>query len=124
MRACAIGLLCAVLGALLRQNQNVFVPLLGIAAVGAVLILGVRASQELTGFIRELAEDSGMSASVPGIVLKTAAISLAATITAQVCRDAGQGAAAAGVELAGYVGALYTALPLMRSAADLIRELL
>ena len=58
------------------------------------------------------------------IVLKTVAIAVIAGISANLCRDAGQSAAAAGVELAAAVGALYVSLPLFRSMIAMIGQLL
>ena len=57
-------------------------------------------------------------------VLKTAAISILTKVTGEVCRAAGEGGAAAFVEVAGTILALAVALPLAEGVLTMMAELL
>ena len=124
MRASALCVIGAVFALVLKKQSPELVPLLALAAVGAVIYMAARPAEEIRTFAGELAELAGMSPTVLAIVLKTVAIAVIAGISANLCRDAGQSAAAAGVELAAAVGALYVSLPLFRSMIAMIGQLL
>jgi len=92
---------------------------------GFAILLG--ALDELTGLVetvRSMAETYGISASYLGVLLKIIGIAYIAHFGVQLCRDAGEGASAAKVELAGRVLILSAALPsavsLLSAAAELI----
>lgn len=58
------------------------------------------------------------------IVLKILAIAYITDLTAQLCKDAGEGAIASKVELGGKVVIFYAAMPIMNAILDLIKTLL
>ena len=58
------------------------------------------------------------------IVLKVLAIAYITDLTAQLCKDAGEGAIASKVELGGKVVIFYAAMPIMNAILDLIKTLL
>ena len=57
-------------------------------------------------------------------LLKTVAISLISRIGGALCRDAGEGAMAGLVEMAGAFAAILVSLPLFRAAWQMLEELL
>ena len=58
------------------------------------------------------------------IVLKILAIAYITDLTAQLCKDAGEGTIASKVELGGKVVIFYAAMPIMNAILDLIKTLL
>ena len=67
---------------------------------------------------------SGLSQSILMPLLKCVFIGIITRISADMCKDGGQGAVSGAVEMAGAVGALYAALPLVSTLLDMLGELL
>ena len=80
--------------------------------------------QEAIRFLSSMAERTGLGAGSIGILLKVMGIAYLTEFSAQLCKDAGYGAIAMKVELAGKLMILVTALPVFQSLADLILSLL
>lgn len=120
----------AVLGVTLALTVRSFRPelalLIGVATGIAVLLSVVG---ELTGVIdalRAAARQYGVDEGYLSVLLKIIGIAYLAQFGVQICRDAGESAAAAKVELAGRVLVLAAALPaavaMLASAAELLRR--
>jgi len=67
---------------------------------------------------------TGLAAGTVSVVLKATGIGLVAHLAGDLCRDAGQTAAAGAVELVGTAGIFYVAIPLMQTVLDMITEFL
>jgi hypothetical protein len=78
MRASALCVIGAVFALVLKKQSPELVPLLALAAVGAVIYMAARTAEEIRTFAGELAELAGMSPTVLAIVLKTVAIAVIA----------------------------------------------
>ncbi|MDR0862039.1 MAG: stage III sporulation AC/AD family protein [Oscillospiraceae bacterium] len=93
----------------------------------ALAILAVMLCLDILAAILEFLRNTARAANIPDAsldaVLKTVGISIVAKLTADICKEAGQAAAASGVELAGAVAAVYVALPLLQTALDMIESL-
>ena len=70
-----------------------------------------------------LRDQTGLSPAVISPVMKCVGIGVVTRLTTDLCRDAGQSAAASAVELCGTACAMVTALPLIRSLMQLVTEL-
>lgn len=105
-----------------RSNAEMAVPVSVAVCAGAVVLSAglLRPVMELLGSAREM---SGLSDALFYPVIKSVGIGICTRISADLCRDSGQGAMAGCVELAGAVCALYTALPLMETLLDMLEEL-
>lgn len=121
LKAGAAAVLTAVVGLLLKKHNPEAALLLGaVTAVGLICAaLGM-----LNGFgeLRRLARqmigrDSELFLSP---VLKCLAISIVTKLSAEICRDASQNAAAAAVELMGSVCSLSVVMPLLLSVLQTI----
>ena len=75
-------------------------------------------------FQRELLEWGGLSAELFVPLLKTVGIALISRTGGALCRDAGEGAMAGLVEMAGAFAAILVALPLFRAAWQMLEGLL
>lgn len=119
-----VALLAAVVLVLVRQARpELAVPLS--LLVGAGLLLFVLAQ---VGAVVRLVEDLAARADVEfqyvGSLLKIIGIAYLAEFGAQICRDAGEGALGAKVELAGKVFILFLAIPIVVAVAETLLRLL
>ena len=124
VRAAAVGVTAAVLGAVLRRHTPELGLLLGLVAGLWILGLCSGALGAALDLLRELIALTGAEDELLSPVVKTVAISLLTRLTAEVCRGAGEGGLAAFLETAGTVFALGVALPLIRAVVVLMGEML
>ncbi len=122
-KAAITGVAGSVIVLLLRRGA----PELGFALSAAICLLAAALAAELIGGLTELLvmlrDETGLSPAVTGPVIKCVGVGIVTRLAAELCRDAGQGAAASAVELCGAACAMVTALPLVRSLLSLITEL-
>lgn len=119
-KAAALCLTAALLGLLLQKAEPAQALLLGLAAAGAVLALALGVFRELRDTFRDLSRDAGISAALTLPVLKSLGITVVGRFSGDLCRDAGQSAAAAALETCSAAAALYVALPLLRLVTSLL----
>lgn len=120
----------AVLGVTLAVTVRSFRPELSLligVSTGIVVLLSIVG--ELTGVIdtlRTVAQQYGVDDGYLGVLLKIIGVAYLAQFGVQICRDAGESAAAAKVELAGRILILSAALPaavaMLSAAAELLRR--
>lgn len=120
----ALGLLGAVLAALLKKHTPELALLLAVAVCGATVLAAVRGVREVWAFLEDLLAAVEISSTLFLPLLKTAGIAVVTRIGADLCRDAGESAVASAVEMAGAMGALLAVLPLMQAAWEVLRSLL
>ncbi|WP_295582018.1 SpoIIIAC/SpoIIIAD family protein [uncultured Oscillibacter sp.] len=118
---CVVG---ALLALVVKRGSPESALLLALAATMLVLAFLLEGLGELTAFLEELGERSGVPAVLFVPLYKTVGISLVVRVGGSLCRDAGETALAAVVETAGAVCALLAALPLLRSVLSLLVELM
>jgi len=93
-------------------------------ALGVVLLLWIVDSLgQAVRSLQELAERARIQPEYIAVVLKVVGVSYIAGFSAQMCRDAGEAALAAKVELAGKVMILLIALPVFRAIVSAIEGL-
>lgn len=112
-----IALCTAVTAAMLRRYNQEYAVLLTVA-VGVIILaelLGSLAPSLLQ--IRTLLSSAGLTSDYVVILLKTLGICFLAQFAADSCRDAGENALAAKVELAGKLAIVALALPLFEKIA-------
>lgn len=123
LKAAAIGIAGAVLSLLLKKTA----PELGFALSVAISLMAAALAMEMVeglGDILALAqEETGLSPAVVSPMMKCVGIGIVTRLSADLCRDAGQTAAASAVELCGTACAMVTALPLIQALFKLINDL-
>ena len=120
----ALSLAGVMLAAVLRQHSPEY-GIYAALAVGILILLYISGYlQEAIRFLTSMAERTGLGARSIGILLKVMGIAYLTELSAQLCKDAGYGAIAMKVELAGKLMILVTALPVFQSLVDLILSLL
>ena len=120
----ALSLAGVMLAAVLRQHSPEY-GIYAALAVGILILLYISGYlQEAIRFLTSMAERTGLGARSIGILLKVMGIAYLTEFSAQLCKDAGYGAIAMKVELAGKLMILVTALPVFQSLVAVILSLL
>ncbi len=123
-RIVAVCLVGALLAVLLKKTSPDMALLLALAVCLGVLAALTKGLEEVVAFLRELLEWGGLSAELFVPLLKTVGIALISRTGGALCRDAGEGAMAGLVEMAGAFAAILVALPLFRAAWQMLEGLL
>ena len=123
VRITAVCLVGALLAALLKKTSPDTALLLALAVCVAVLTALCRGLEDVLSLLRQLLE-GGLSTELFVPLLKTVAIALVSRTGGALCRDAGEGAMAGLVEMAGAFAAILVALPLFRAAWRMLEGLL
>ena len=114
-----IVVLTLVLSLTLKKDAPVIAFLLVLAA-GVVLLL--RLGEAAQSMMQRFSARGNLGAELYGPVLRVVGIAVLVRILAALCRDAGQSALAAKVELAGTVLAFGAALPLLEQVLTFLTE--
>jgi stage III sporulation protein AD len=124
LKAAAASLLSAAIALLIRRHNPETALML--AAITALCILAaslgvVNGFQALRDQVRRMLGEKSELLLTP--LVKCLAISVVAKFAAEMCRDSGQNAVCAAVEMAGTACALSTVMPLLLSVLKMIGEL-
>lgn len=119
----AAALLAAVCGALLKKSNHEMALVLSLAAAVAVVLFAVLQAGEISALFETFTEIEPYE-TVLSVMLKALGIVLVGRIAVGVCKDAGENALAVGVEFSMQAALLLTALPLIRTLLEAIREML
>lgn len=117
----AIGAVCA--AAIKKQTPDVAL-VMTLCAATLILTVAMTAFRPVRELMDTLAERAGLSVAVLSPVIKTVGVSILTRVTAELCRDAGEGGLASAVEVAGGACALLVCLPLFEAVLELILELI
>lgn len=120
----AVCLLGTVLTLLLKKTSPDMSLLLALAVCVIVLAMLAKELEAVAGFLRELLERGGLSDELFAPLLKTVGIAIISRTGGALCRDAGEGAMAGLVEMAGAFSAILVSLPLFRAAWQMLEGLL
>lgn len=117
----AIGALCA--AAIKKQTPDVAL-VMTLCTATLILTVAMTALRPVRALMDTLADRAGLSVAVLSPVIKTVGISILTRVTAELCRDAGEGGLASAVEVAGGACALLVCLPLFEAVLELILALI
>lgn len=119
-KSAAVALLAAVTGLLIKRSNPELTMLIGACAVAMIAITAVGFASEIKTLVKTVKTIVGTSDKLIAPVLKCVAIATVTKLSSELCRDAGQCASAAAVELAGTVCAMSVAMPLIISMLRMI----
>ena len=109
----------------LKESRLPTAALLVTMAAGALVLLGLlRPLAQLITAFSALGSYVGADREYLGLILKIIGLAYVAEFCAQLCRDAGQGAAAFKIELAAKVGVLLLSLPVLAAVVSQVYSLL
>ena len=119
-----LGILAAVLCMIVRQYKPEMA--LGLSTACGVLIMAAAVAMlsPSVSAIARLTEAAGLDDGYAQILLKALAVCYITQLSADCCRDAGEGAIASKVELAGKAAIVAVSLPVFASLAELVTELI
>ncbi|SEH38713.1 stage III sporulation protein AD [Ruminococcus flavefaciens] len=118
---CVVGALIAMI---LKQYCSEQSMLISIVVSVLVIAFFMTFLGETIDEIRSIFETAGISESCISIVFKVLAICCITHISAELCRDSGEGAIASAAELCGRAAIIVLSLPLMNSFVQLIDKLI
>lgn len=112
-------LLAVLLYALMRQLRPEFAPLVALAGVGVILVQLIGVLLNVSSTFENLISLAGLEKENVEILIKALAVCVITQFAADVCYDNSFSSAAAAVELAGRVGAIALAMPMIKAAAEI-----
>ena len=118
-----ICLVVALTALLLERNTPELGLLLTLGTIAVVMGFALTWYREVQAVVEELLGQAGLDGQLFLPILKILAISLVARLGGDVCRDSGQKALGAVVDLAGTFCALLAAEPLLRAALSMLTQL-
>ena len=124
MRIVGIGLIGAILSILLRNSKPEFSMLIPVVVSFTVLARAMPYLIRITEELSRMASSAGINSSYMRIVIKVIGISYLVCITAELCKDAGENAIAAKIELGGKLIILAMAIPIINSLLNLVKEII
>ena len=122
-----VGVFCvggALLAVLLKQYCSEQSMLISTAVCTAVFLAAVVMLDGPLNEIREIFVSAGVSESSISLVFKALGICCITHISAELCRDSGEGAMGAAAELWGRAAVTVLSLPIMKNFLQLINKLL
>ena len=124
LKVAAAAVVGCALGLVIRRTNPESSLLLSVALSVFAAYISFEVLSTVLSFLRSLAEEAGIPIATLAVVLRTAGISILTKLVSDICKESGQAGVASGVELLGAVTAIYVALPLFRTALDMINNLL
>lgn len=119
-----IGMTAVLLTLVVRRSHPELAVQITIVVAGIVFFLVLDKLRMIIDLFTEMAKRAGIGEMYLIILLKIIGISYLVEFGAQICRDAGEGAIASKVELAGKVMILVMAVPIIAFALDTILRLM
>lgn len=119
-----IALIAMILCVLLKGYRPEYSVFLSLIAGIIILLMALDALTPMMGTISQLIEVSGQGKESFSILLKALGVCFITQLAADACRDAGEGAIASKVELAGKVVILLLAMPLFEQIISVATSLM
>ena len=119
-----IGLIASAAAVLLRQYKPEYAMVVSLAAAG--LIFGLLVADLIPAFsmMRGLMDRVGFSGEYVRILIKCLGICFLCHLAGQICREAGQGAISAKIDLAGKTAVLLLTLPMFEQLLEIALSLI
>ena len=124
VRVVALAMSVVVCAAVIRRGAPEMALLLVLAAGVWMLLLALDGLSQVLATMERLAGLAELSDSIVEPVGKTVVLAILTKVTGELCRSAGEGGAAAFVEVAGTALALAAALPLVEAVVQMMVEIL
>ncbi|WP_082407067.1 stage III sporulation protein AD [Bacillus sp. JCM 19041] len=119
-----LGLIATFLALILKEQKPAFAFLLTMFVGSLIFLFLIDEIAAIIGLISELAENANIHMVYLQTILKIIGIAYIAEFGAQIAKDAGQGAIASKIELAGKIFILVLAIPIIKAVIEMILALL
>lgn len=120
----ALAVVCTVVTALIKQYAPSYSSLAQIAALVAVLTLGMTFIKDALSSALELMNVSALQSEYIFLLIKALGIAVTAKFAADACRDSGSSSLAGAVELAAKAAILVLTMPMLKALAAAVSGLL
>ena len=124
IKAAALALIAAVCALLIKKSNPEISFAVAVIAAAVICAAAAPAIGEIKSFTQDIVGKTEISPAVFLPVIKCVGIALVVKLSGELCRDAGQSAAASALEYLGCAAALITALPLVRSMLGVLEGLI
>ncbi|MBQ9850396.1 MAG: hypothetical protein IJO36_06825 [Clostridia bacterium] len=119
VKVAAAGLLTAMLYALVRQLKPEIAPLVILGGAAVILVSVAEKFIGVSSTVDSMMELAGLEKENVSILIRCLGICVITQFAADICYDNSSSSIAAAVELAGRVGAITLALPMLQAVAKL-----
>lgn len=119
-----LGLTVTFLVLVLKENNPIFALILTLLAGTGIFLLLVDQIELVMDMLRKMAEQAHLNTVYVATILKIIGIAYIAEFGAQIARDAGQGALADKIELAGKISILVMAIPILAAIVETVMNLM
>ncbi len=124
VRIAGVGLIGAVISIIIRRSKPEFSMMIPIVISFTILAGVLPYLKEIIGELGTLSESVGINGAYMAVIIKIIGVSYLASISAELCRDAGEKAIAAKIELGGKLIILAMSAPVITRMLDLVREII
>ncbi len=124
IRIIGIGLIGGFISILLRTSRPEFSMMIPVVVTFTVIGWVMPYLSGIAAYLTALAESIGIDGGYMKAVLKMIGIAYLTSISAELCKDAGEGAIAAKIELGGKLIILALSIPIINSLLSLVREII
>lgn len=119
-----LGLLATILILILKEQKPIFAFMLAIVSGIIIFLFLIGKIADVIRIIERLAVEGGINLMYLKTILKIIGIAYIAEFGAQICRDAGQGAIASKIELAGKILIMVMAIPIITVIIETVMKLI
>ncbi len=123
-KAAGLAAVAAALAMLLKKDSPVFAFAVSLAGGAVILVAAMGVFGQTVSQLSDMGQKAGIGAAEAGVMFKVLGISLVSRFAAQICQEAGQGAASMAVQLCGTVAIICSAMPMFIGIMDLLGGLL
>jgi len=123
IKAAAVAVVGCILSLTLKKNNAEAALMTSIAAALVLFAAAFGYIEVIRGFWNELTSISSEIGRIAEPLLKVVGVSVVTKVTSELCRDSGEGALAAKMELCGSAACIVVSLPIVSSALKLLGEL-
>ncbi len=124
LRIIGIGFIGAVLSLILRQFRPELSMMIPVVVTFTIVFCILPYMTAIINELRVISEGAGIEYRYVSIVLKIIGISYLVSISAELCKDAGENAIAAKIELAGKLIIIFISLPIVNRLLGIVREII
>lgn len=119
VKAAFFGIFTALIYVLIRNIKPEIAPLVLLGGTAVILLTLADGLLEVSGRVDEMMELAGIEKENVSVLMKSLGICVVTQFAADICYDNSCSSIAAAVELAGRIGAISLAMPLLQSVARL-----
>ncbi len=124
MKLVSVGIVASVLAVLLREERPEMAVFVSIACGLIIFVFIINKLNSVISVLKYFAGKANIDILYFSIILKVIAIAYITEFGSQICRDAGEGAIAAKVELAGKVLIMVIAIPILAALMNTMMQIM